>query len=71
MNASDIHRRLNAVYVNKTVDRSTVSRWAIVLEPVSYTHLDVYKRQHVLCNIFIVLIEIEFMSNVRQYNLIL
>ena len=27
VNPTDIHRRLKAVYGNKTVDRSTVSRW--------------------------------------------
>ena len=29
VNASDIHHRLKAIYGDKTVDGSTVSRWAI------------------------------------------
>ena len=42
---SDIMNRLSQVDVKKQPTVSEVKRYILWLEPVSYTHLDVYKRQ--------------------------
>ena len=50
----EIYRRLQNVYRVETIEKNTVHRWMKKSEegkpvPVSYTHLDVYKRQVYVC----------------------